>query len=142
MTFTVERIEFITLIIVRMSAFVSVAPFFGLSNISIKFKIGLSMFLTILVAQIMVYVPLEYAGVIGYASLVIKEAITGLLIGILIHILSDTKALNICLITNKLTMMGFLPNEKRYIGNYNLNSWICNIIYSNSTTLITIHFFI
>jgi flagellar biosynthetic protein FliR len=88
MSFTVERIELYILIFVRMASFIAVAPFFGLSNIPIKVKAGLSLFLTILVVQITTYVPLDYQGSIGYASLVVREAITGILIGYMANICS------------------------------------------------------
>lgn len=88
MNFTVENLEFILLILVRISAFIFAAPIFNLKNIPVKVKIGLSVFITILLVQVMDYQPLEYTGVIGYASLVLKEAIVGILIGYFANICS------------------------------------------------------
>lgn len=88
MSITIERVEFYILILVRLSSFIAIAPFFGLSSVPIKFKVGLSVFLTILVVQITAYVPLEYVGIIGFTALVLKEAITGLLIGYMANICS------------------------------------------------------
>lgn len=81
MSITVENLEFFFLILVRMSTFIFIAPFFGMTNIPVKVKAGLSIFLSILVFNIIGYTELEYVGTIGYAGLVIKEGITGFLIG-------------------------------------------------------------
>lgn len=57
------------------------APFFSQTNTPIRIKTFLSFFVSIVVFQVLVYEPIAYVGVIGYAALVIKEAIVGLLIG-------------------------------------------------------------
>lgn len=81
MSFTVENLEYFFLILVRISAFIMAAPFFSQTNTPIRIKTFLSFFVSIVVFQVLVYEPIAYVGVIGYAILVIKEAIVGLLIG-------------------------------------------------------------
>lgn len=81
MSFTIENLEFYLMIIVRMSAFVYSAPFFSLSNVPVKVKAGFAVFLGLMMANMLDYTPLSYSGTIGFATLVIKEAIVGLLIG-------------------------------------------------------------
>ena len=81
LAFTVERLEFYLLIIARMSAFVISAPFLNNTNVPRQVKAGLSVFLGILAATSLAYVPLEYTGVIGFAGLIIKEVIVGLSLG-------------------------------------------------------------
>lgn len=81
MDFTIERLEFYLLIIVRISAFVAVAPFYSLSSVPQRVKAGLAVFLGLMMVSMVPYTPLEYYGVIGYAMLVMEEAIAGLLIG-------------------------------------------------------------
>lgn len=81
MSFTVEHMEFYLAIIVRISAFMVSAPFFSISNVPRKVKASLAVFLGLVVAGILDYTPLVYTGTIGFASLVVKEAIVGLLIG-------------------------------------------------------------
>lgn len=88
MSFTVENLEFYLLIIMRMSAFVAVAPFFGTTNVPRKVKAGLSVFLGLMMASMVEYTPLEYVGTIGFAGLVIKEAVAGLLIGYMANLCS------------------------------------------------------
>lgn len=88
MSFTIENVEFYILIIVRISTFVFSAPFFNISNVPLRLKIGFSLFLTLIMFQLIGYQPLHYSGNIGFASLVIKEAVVGLLIGYMTNICS------------------------------------------------------
>ena len=80
-TFDISTFEYFLLILVRISCFVFVAPFFGAKEVPGRVKVGLSAFVAILV---FFAVPMEhtaYTSEIGYAVLVLKEGITGLLIG-------------------------------------------------------------
>lgn len=86
MSFTVENLEYFLLILVRISSFVMSAPFFSQTNTPARIKAFLSFFIAILIFQVLKYEPLAYTGVIGYAGLVIKEAIVGLLIGFMCQI--------------------------------------------------------
>ncbi|MFA9463822.1 MAG: flagellar biosynthetic protein FliR [Velocimicrobium sp.] len=81
MSFTIENLEFYLMIIVRMSAFIFSAPFFNLTNVPRKVKVGIAVFLGLMMANMVEYTPLVYSGTIGFGILVIKEAIVGLLIG-------------------------------------------------------------
>ena len=79
--FTVEYLEVFLLVMVRISAMVYIMPFFGDRSIPFKVKIAISFFLAFMVGNTVVYNAVSYTGVIGYSILVVKEAITGLLIG-------------------------------------------------------------
>ena len=79
--FTLEVFEYYLLILVRISAFVYVAPFFSLRGIPHRVKIGFSMVVAIMLFFILPESTLDYGGEIGYAVVIIKEAITGVLIG-------------------------------------------------------------
>lgn len=81
MSFTIENLEFYLMIIVRMSGFIYAAPFFGMTNVPRRVKAGLAVFLGLMMANMIDYTPLTYSGTIGFAILVIREAIVGLLIG-------------------------------------------------------------
>lgn len=82
MQFTVEYLESILLVLVRISSMIVAAPFFNLSNVPRKVKAGLAFFLTVIALQVVDYRTIEYTGTLGYAALVLQEAITGLIIGI------------------------------------------------------------
>lgn len=70
------------MILVRVATFVYIAPFFGMNNTPNRVKIGFSAFLAIILFQtIQPKEVLEYSGVIEFAIIVLKEGITGLLIG-------------------------------------------------------------
>lgn len=92
MTFTLENFEIFFLIIVRMSGFIYTAPIFSLKNIPVRVKAGFSIFISIIIFYTLPISTVEYIGIIGYAILVIKEAIAGALMGlfsnIAYHILS------------------------------------------------------
>lgn len=89
MNFSVENLEFYLLILVRISTFIFVAPFFSLSSVPRKIKIGIAVCISILVFQTLEYRMIVYDGVIGYAGLILKEAIVGLLIGYFANICSS-----------------------------------------------------
>ncbi len=82
-TVTQENLEYYLLILMRIASFMTLAPFFGQSNTPMRVKVGFSILVSYIVY---ILVPLdtaipEYSSVIEYAVLVIKESITGLLIG-------------------------------------------------------------
>ncbi len=79
--FTYTDLEYFLLILVRVTCFVYVAPFFSMSNTPRRIRVGLSVFVTILLYQIVPREALEYETLLGYLIIVMKEAVTGLLIG-------------------------------------------------------------
>lgn len=81
-TFSLVDFEILILILVRISAFVFVAPFFSMQNVPSQAKIGLSLAVTILIFQSVDQSAVGYTGMIGYALIVLREGITGLLIGL------------------------------------------------------------
>ncbi len=80
-SFSLENFEIFILILVRVSCFVYIAPFYGMSNVPNQVKIGLSAMIALLVSGFADVSQVEYTGLIGYAVIVLKEGITGLLIG-------------------------------------------------------------
>lgn len=80
-SFSLLTFEYFLLILVRISCFVSVAPFFGMRNTPGKVKIGISFFVSLILYQIVPKESLGYTGIVGYSIIVVKEGITGLLIG-------------------------------------------------------------
>ena len=82
-SFTVYELEYFLLILVRVSCFVYICPFFSMKNTPNRVRIALSVFISMLMYQ-----SLAPGGgpmtdsVVGYAIIVMKEAIAGLLIGL------------------------------------------------------------
>lgn len=79
-TFSLLTFEYYLLVLVRIASFIAVAPFFGLSSVPTRVKVGFSATLAILVAQAMPG-TVTYDGMLEYGIIVGKEALTGLLIG-------------------------------------------------------------
>ena len=80
-TFSQANLEYYLLILVRMASFVYISPFFGQNNVPQRVKLGLSLFLAFIVYSILPKETLEYTTTLGYAELVVRESIAGLLIG-------------------------------------------------------------
>lgn len=76
-----EELEYFLLILVRVSCFVYVAPIFSMSNVPQRVKIGFSIFLAYLLYQSVDHNEVVYNTLLGYAIIVMKEALTGFLIG-------------------------------------------------------------
>lgn len=82
-SFSVYDLEYFLLILVRVSSFVFVAPFFSMKNTPSNVRIGLSFFTSLLLYQALTpRAAIEYSTVIDYAIIVMKEAVVGLLIGL------------------------------------------------------------
>lgn len=82
-SFTFEDLEFFLLVFARISAFMFVAPFFSMSNTPRRLRAGFSIIVAVLLYNVITdrNVP-EYSTVLGYSILVLKETITGLLVGL------------------------------------------------------------
>ncbi|MBR4085058.1 MAG: flagellar biosynthetic protein FliR [Lachnospiraceae bacterium] len=82
-SFSLSDLEYFLLILTRVSCFIFIAPFFSMKNTPSHVRIGLSFFVSMLLYEIIT--PMEgtvtYNSAAGYAAIVVKEAITGLLIG-------------------------------------------------------------
>ncbi len=79
---TVEDFEAFLLILIRITSFMVTAPFFSTSNTPMRFKLGLGIFLSILIQMAMPLTVPAYSNVIEYAFLIIEESAAGILIGI------------------------------------------------------------
>lgn len=82
LSFSYYDLEYFLLILVRISCFVFIAPFFGMNNTPKQVKIVIAFFTSMLLYSTLS--PAEavvYDTVTEYAIIVLKEAITGLLLG-------------------------------------------------------------
>lgn len=81
-SFSIYDLEYFLLILIRVSCFVYVAPFFSLQNTPDNVKIGLSFFSSMLLYQSLTpAAAVEFGTVLEYAVIIIKEALTGMLLG-------------------------------------------------------------
>ena len=79
--FTLQNFEYFLLILTRISMFVVVAPFFNTRNTPVRVKIGFSAIVSLMLYFVVDFSALNYSTVVGYAFLVVREAVTGLIIG-------------------------------------------------------------
>ena len=86
MSITLQQLEFFLMIVVRMAGFIYTAPFFGLRNVPLRVKTGLTIALAVVMFYVLPYEPLEYAGVIGFALLIVEETLCGLILGFVANI--------------------------------------------------------
>lgn len=77
-----NRLELFLLIFVRIATFCRVAPFFNTANVPRRVKAAFAFFLAIITWQLYPETTYTYDSMIGYYILVVKEAIVGLLLGI------------------------------------------------------------
>lgn len=83
LSFSMYDLEYFLLILTRVSCFVFAAPFFSLNNTPRHVRVALSVFTALLLYQTLTPAPaVEYNTVVGYAAVVVKEAVTGLIIGL------------------------------------------------------------
>lgn len=83
LTFRMADLEFFLMVLVRVTVFVYAAPFFGMTNTPNRVKIGIGVMLSVIVYYALggTVHELEYISIFSFSVLVIKEAVTGLLIG-------------------------------------------------------------
>ena len=79
--FTLETFEFFLIILVRITTFMYTAPFYSQDATPDMVKIAFSVFISGMVFVSLPDAQLNYIGVLGYTTIVLKEGITGLLIG-------------------------------------------------------------
>ena len=80
-TFSYADLEYYLLILVRITCFVYAAPFFSLDGVPRRVKVGFSIFTAYLVFAAVEHNAVVYNTLLGYAVIVMKEALTGFLIG-------------------------------------------------------------
>ncbi len=80
-SFAYGDLELFILVLVRVASFVFVAPFFSMSNTPRMVKIGLSVLISILLFNAIPHDAVQYATLLEYFIIVLKEVLTGLIIG-------------------------------------------------------------
>ena len=132
-SFSMDELEYFLLIFCRVSCLIYAVPFFSMNNTPGRVRIGLS-----LVVSILLYYTIparmipEYSTLLGYAVLVLREVITGLLMGF---------ACNIC--TTVVGFAGRIIDMEAGLSMASLmdpmtkeNMSITGIIYNYAITLI------
>ncbi len=83
-SFPLAELEYFLLILVRISAFVMVAPFFGQNHTPNMLKVAFSVFVSVVLYEtITPHVYPEYYTLLDYTALILEETLIGLLIGLM-----------------------------------------------------------
>lgn len=80
-SFSYGDLELFLLIFVRVASFVYIAPFFSMSNTPSRVRVGLAFFISVLLYQTGPEQEAAYDTLTGYTIIVMREAVTGFLIG-------------------------------------------------------------
>lgn len=83
-SFSLYDLEYFLLILSRVTSFVYIAPFFGTRGIPNRVKVIFSVFTSMLLYQVLTPAvdTVQYSSVFGYAMIVAKETLTGLILGL------------------------------------------------------------
>lgn len=82
-SFPIEELEYFLMIMVRVTCFIYIAPFFSTQNTPNRVKIGFGFFVSILLYYVtQPHAVLEYESVWDMATIILKEACAGLIIGL------------------------------------------------------------
>jgi len=79
--FSYATLEYYLLILTRVTCFIYIAPFFGMTNTPNRVKIALGIFIAFLVSRYIPHVEVTYNTLMGYTLIIMREAVTGFLIG-------------------------------------------------------------
>lgn len=141
-SFSVYHLEYYLLIVVRIAGVVSIAPIYGTKGVPRRVRIGLALCIALLVASVTEYEPLNYTTIIGFTTLILKEAVMGLSIGL---------AANLCMTIINLAGM-FIDREigltmvTEFDQTFNANVTVSAEFYTYTVLLIMLctnmHYFI
>lgn len=83
MSFTISTLtlEAFLLVLVRVACFISIAPIFGHNSLNARMKISIAFFVSLILYQVVDVSLPKYTNVLGYTTLVLEEALVGLLLG-------------------------------------------------------------
>lgn len=91
--FNFADLEYFFLILMRISMFVYVVPFFSMNAVPRRYRVALSVMISVLLYGVLPREEIVYETVFDYALIVAKEMITGVLIGMGVNLCSSILAL-------------------------------------------------
>ncbi len=80
-SFTTQTFEYFLLILVRVASCIFAAPFFNTRGVPARSKVGVAGCIAIMLISVLPEQNLAYTGIMEYGIIVMREGITGLLIG-------------------------------------------------------------
>lgn len=80
-SFTSQTFEYFLLVLVRVASCIFAAPFFNTRGVPTRTKVGVAGCIAIMLISVLPEQDFTYTGIMEYGIIVIREGITGLLIG-------------------------------------------------------------
>jgi len=81
-SFSYIEMEYFLLMLIRVSCFVFVAPFFSMNGVPRRVRVALAFFITLVIYHAgLVHSPVEYYSIWEFTVLIFREAMSGLIIG-------------------------------------------------------------
>ena len=80
-TISTLTLEAFLLVMVRVACFMSIAPIFGHNSLNARMKVSIAFFVSLILFQVVKPELPVYTDVLGYTTLVLEEAVVGLLLG-------------------------------------------------------------
>ncbi len=133
-TFNLVNFEVFLAFLGRITGFVYTAPFFSLRNVPQRVKVLLSVGFTIIVYNSAGVSSLEYTGVIGFAGLILKEAICGMILGLFATLASHILSMS----GQMMDMQIGFSNIQEFDPTSNLNITISSTFFTYAVTLMLI----
>ena len=87
--FNYADLEYFLLILVRVSMFVYVVPFFNMNNVPRRYRTVLSVMISVVLYGVLPRQEILYSTVFEYTMIVAKEFLTGVLIGMGVNLCSS-----------------------------------------------------
>lgn len=81
LSFSLTELEYFLLIVARTTGFVFSAPFFSNNSVPRRVRVAFGIILAVILYKLLPQGNIDYYSVTGYAFIVIKETLVGLLIG-------------------------------------------------------------
>lgn len=85
-SFSLYSFEYFLAILVRVASFFFTAPLFGMQGVPARVKLGIAFFMSVMLYQVLPTARLDYQDVYGYAVIVVKETVVGLILGFMANI--------------------------------------------------------
>ncbi|MDF2820710.1 MAG: flagellar biosynthetic protein FliR [Clostridiales bacterium] len=79
--FSIENFEIYLLIVIRVVSMLAIAPIFGMRNVPRMFKLGMCIFISVVLINVVPVPELVYSDFITFGLIIIKEILVGIVIG-------------------------------------------------------------
>lgn len=80
-TISILTLEAFLLVFVRVACFMAIAPIFGHNSLNVRMRVSIAFFVSLILYEVVSPDLPSYSNVMGFTTLVLEEALVGLLLG-------------------------------------------------------------